>query len=92
MVELPNHPWFVGCQFHPEFKSKPMSPHPLFTSFIESALHQMLGKKKPASKNIAPKVMAKNGKKIAPKKMAQKKMAQGKVTDTSKKAREFFGR
>ncbi len=38
MVEIPDHPWFVGCQFHPEFKSKPLSPHPLFRAFIAAAL------------------------------------------------------
>ena len=38
IVELENHPWFLGCQFHPEFKSKPLSPHPLFVSFIEAAI------------------------------------------------------
>jgi len=38
MVELPSHPWFVGCQFHPEFKSRPMSPHPLFRAFITASL------------------------------------------------------
>lgn len=37
MVELPNHPWFLGCQFHPEFLSKPMVPHPLFAAFIKAA-------------------------------------------------------
>jgi CTP synthase len=37
MVELPNHPWFLGCQFHPEFLSKPMVPHPLFASFVKAA-------------------------------------------------------
>ncbi len=37
IVELPDHPYFLGCQFHPEFKSKPLEPHPLFTSFIGSA-------------------------------------------------------
>ncbi|HEY2733001.1 MAG TPA: CTP synthase [Polyangiales bacterium] len=37
MVELPNHPYFIGCQFHPEFKSKPHMPHPLFTNFIRAA-------------------------------------------------------
>ncbi len=35
IVELPGHPWFLGCQFHPEFKSRPLQPHPLFVSFIE---------------------------------------------------------
>jgi CTP synthase len=38
IVELPDHPWFVGVQFHPELKSKPFDPHPLFTSFIKAAV------------------------------------------------------
>jgi len=38
IVELEDHPWFLGCQFHPEFKSKPLVPHPLFVSFIEASL------------------------------------------------------
>ncbi|MDQ3515427.1 MAG: CTP synthase [Gemmatimonadota bacterium] len=38
IVELPEHPWFVGCQFHPELKSRPTRPHPLFASFIGAAL------------------------------------------------------
>jgi CTP synthase len=37
ICELPGHPWYLGCQFHPEFKSKPMEPHPLFVSFIGAA-------------------------------------------------------
>jgi CTP synthase len=37
IVEIADHPWFLGCQFHPEFKSRPMDPHPLFASFIEAA-------------------------------------------------------
>ncbi len=37
IVELPDHAWFIGCQFHPEFKSRPMKPHPLFASFIGAA-------------------------------------------------------
>jgi CTP synthase len=40
IVERPDHPWFVGVQFHPELKSKPFEPHPLFASFIEAALKQ----------------------------------------------------
>ncbi len=40
MVEYPDHPWFIGVQFHPELKSKPHEPHPLFTSFIAAAVHQ----------------------------------------------------
>jgi CTP synthase len=38
MVELADHPWFLGCQFHPEFQSKPMQPHPLFRAFIKAAI------------------------------------------------------
>lgn len=38
IVELPGHPWFVGCQFHPEFKSRPNRPHPLFCGLVEAAL------------------------------------------------------
>lgn len=38
MIELPNHPWFVACQFHPEFTSNPRDGHPLFTGFIQAAL------------------------------------------------------
>ncbi len=38
IVELTDHPWFLGCQFHPEFKSRPMVPHPLFEDFIKAAL------------------------------------------------------
>ncbi|MFQ3671109.1 MAG: CTP synthase, partial [Verrucomicrobiia bacterium] len=37
IVEVANHPWHLSCQFHPEFKSKPMKPHPLFLSFIQAA-------------------------------------------------------
>jgi CTP synthase len=37
ICELPSHPWYLGCQFHPEFKSKPLEPHPLFVSFVEAA-------------------------------------------------------
>ena len=37
IVEIPDHPWFLGCQFHPEFKSKPLEPHPLFTAFLAAA-------------------------------------------------------
>ncbi len=38
MVELPDHPWYLGCQFHPEYKSRPTEPHPLFVSYIRAAL------------------------------------------------------
>jgi CTP synthase len=46
IIEVPSHPWFVAVQFHPEFKSKPLSPHPLFGGFVEAALkHKVLGSK-----------------------------------------------
>ncbi|MGV8073366.1 MAG: CTP synthase [Syntrophobacteraceae bacterium] len=40
IIEIPDHPWFLGCQFHPEFKSRPMEPHPLFKAFIGCALEE----------------------------------------------------
>src|SRR6185369_7225996 len=40
IVEVPNHPWFLAVQFHPEFKSKPQAAHPLFSGFIEAALQR----------------------------------------------------
>ena len=42
IIELKDHPWYIGCQFHPEFKSKPFAPHPLFASFVRSALSRRL--------------------------------------------------
>ena len=40
IMEIPDHPWFIGVQFHPELKSRPFDPHPLFASFIAAAVHQ----------------------------------------------------
>ncbi len=40
IIEIKDHPWYLGCQFHPEFKSRPMSPHPLFRDFIKAALER----------------------------------------------------
>ncbi|HWX53368.1 MAG TPA: CTP synthase [Verrucomicrobiae bacterium] len=45
IVEIPDHPYFLGCQFHPEFKSKPLEPHPLFRSFVEAAYANRLARK-----------------------------------------------
>ena len=42
IVEIPGHPWFLGCQFHPEFKSRPYAPHPLFSAFVELRLQQQV--------------------------------------------------
>jgi CTP synthase len=44
MIELTGHPWFVGVQFHPEFSSKPLKPHPLFAGFIGAALKHRDGR------------------------------------------------
>ena len=44
IAELPGHPWFLGCQFHPEFKSKPLQPHPIFSSFIAAAHRRKLSR------------------------------------------------
>jgi CTP synthase len=51
MVEIPGHPFFIGCQFHPEFKSKPLEPHPLFKSFVGAAYES--GQKRKAQKDAA---------------------------------------
>jgi len=42
IVEVAGHPWFLGCQFHPEFKSKPLAPHPLFAAFVGAANQRRL--------------------------------------------------
>jgi CTP synthase len=47
MIELRDHPFFVGCQFHPEFKSRPASPHPLFARFVRAALERQTSRAKP---------------------------------------------
>jgi CTP synthase len=46
MVELSDHPYFVGCQFHPEFKSRPTAPHPLFSQFVRAALERQTARAK----------------------------------------------
>jgi CTP synthase len=55
MIELPQHPYFVGCQFHPEFRSRPQQPHPLFQSFIAAALRARLAdnRRRPAETTAA---------------------------------------
>jgi CTP synthase len=51
IVEIPGHPFFIGCQFHPEFKSKPLEPHPLFKAFVGAAYEH--GQKKKEQKGVA---------------------------------------
>jgi CTP synthase len=50
ICEIPDHPWFLGCQFHPEFKSKPLEPHPLFAAFIGASHQHRLTRSKPAQR------------------------------------------
>jgi CTP synthase len=51
IIELPDHPWFVGCQFHPEFKSRPLAPHPLFKGFIAASRQAAKGVQAANAKN-----------------------------------------
>ena len=63
MVELPDHPHFIGCQFHPEFKSKPLEPHPLFKTFVGAAYEQ--GTKRRAARESAAVEMFHRPEKVA---------------------------
>ena len=56
MIELPDHAWFIGCQFHPELKSRPMRPHPLFAGFIGAALAGRTAR--PATSSVSAPVAA----------------------------------
>ena len=58
-VELPReiHPWFLGCQFHPEYKSKPLDAHPLFASFVKAAYENRLQNETVMDKNGEPEVL-----------------------------------
>ena len=49
LCELPEHPWYLGCQFHPEFKSRPLEPHPLFKAFVEASHRRRLRRGKTAA-------------------------------------------
>ena len=60
IIELPTHPWFVGVQFHPEFKSRPLNPHPLFQSFVEAAGKYKKLSKQAYRKNDKP-ILSKSG-------------------------------
>jgi len=55
IVEIADHPWFVAVQFHPEFKSKPTSPHPLFDGFVNAAMARADGKTAVGSTSAAQK-------------------------------------
>jgi CTP synthase len=51
IIEIPGHPYFLGCQFHPEFKSKPLEPHPLFLEFVKASYRNR--KVRPAAAEVA---------------------------------------
>ncbi len=53
MVELRDHPYFVGCQFHPEFKSRPQSAHPLFSRFVRAAVERQREQRKPRTESVS---------------------------------------
>jgi CTP synthase len=59
IVELPRdeHPWFLGCQFHPEYKSKPLSAHPLFSSFVRAAYENRVRNETSMDKNGEPEIL-----------------------------------
>jgi CTP synthase len=58
VIELPDHPWFLGCQFHPEFKSRPYDPHPIFRSFIGAAVEYRDQRKAEATEEETAEVAA----------------------------------
>jgi len=60
MIELKDHPYFVGCQFHPEFKSRPMTPHPLFVRFVQAAQERKLDRSTKGDKSQAAQPSAVN--------------------------------
>jgi len=61
MVELPSHPWFLGCQFHPEYQSRPTDPHPLFVSYIAAALEERDARQQPQRVQEREAVLAAEG-------------------------------
>jgi CTP synthase len=54
MIELRNHPYFLGCQFHPELKSRPMTPHPLFVRFVRAALERVAARQRARDERATP--------------------------------------
>ncbi|MEK7355958.1 MAG: CTP synthase, partial [Bdellovibrionota bacterium] len=70
IIELEDHPWFVGVQFHPEFKSRPTAPHPLFKSFVEAALDSRKAARPTASRKTSRSFKASKAQASAPTKAA----------------------
>ena len=67
MIELAGHPYFIGCQYHPEFQSKPFQPHPLFSGFVKAALEQKArkGVSVPPSAQQQPEIVVPSGTPVA---------------------------
>jgi hypothetical protein len=65
-VELRDHPWFVASQFHPEFKSRPERPHPLFDGFVKAALEDSTAREKHAAPTSAPSGRAEHPEPVEP--------------------------
>jgi CTP synthase len=61
VIEIPDHPFFVACQFHPELKSKPFSPHPLFVAFIKAALAYQRQKEQALLEGLRPETTPAEG-------------------------------
>jgi CTP synthase len=53
VVEVEGHPWFVGCQFHPEFKSKPLTSHPLFKAFVQASYAHRQARQRASGSELA---------------------------------------
>jgi CTP synthase len=58
MIEIPDHPWFVACQFHPELKSKPFAPHPLFVAFVAAGLAHRAARDREETERVAAEELA----------------------------------
>jgi CTP synthase len=54
IAEIPDHPWFVAVQFHPEFKSRPLAPHPLFAAFVRASLENRRASARPVEAPAVP--------------------------------------
>jgi len=69
VIELQGHPYFIGCQYHPEFQSKPFQPHPLFAGFVKAALEQRTRKglsvPPPAQTPTTPEIVLSSGTPVA---------------------------
>ena len=87
MIELPDHPWFLGCQFHPEFKSRPTAPHPLFSAFVKAALAHRLGTARKPSRGATavPTAATPKAPKRTPEPSLPERVPSDRATPTAKK-------